>query len=179
MKNIIILFFTIIFLNCETKGENENINIKISSKGEKMVVGKISYNKLVDFSKKWENSDQTNLNLKNDSKLRSLFFNIKIKIFMGTWCEDSIREIPYLFNILNSINYNIESVEIICVDENKNTPEGYEKDFEIIKVPTIIFFKKNEEINRIVEFPVETLQKDIIKILSNNNYKHAYSELVK
>ena len=176
MKNILILFFTIIFLNCETKGENENINIKISSKGEKMVVGKISYNKLVDFSKKWENSDQTNLNLKNDSKLRSLFFNIKIKIFMGTWCEDSIREIPYLFNILNSINYNIESVEIICVDENKNTPEGYEKDFEIIKVPTIIFFKKNEEINRIVEFPVETLQKDIIKILSNNNYKHAYSE---
>ena len=176
MKNIIILFFTIIFLNCETKGENENINIKISSKGEKMVVGKVSYNKLVDFSKKWENSDQTNLNLKNDSKLRSLFFNIKIKIFMGTWCEDSIREIPYLFNILNSINYNIESVEIICVDENKNTPEGYEKDFEIIKVPTIIFFKKNEEINRIVEFPVETLQKDIIKILSNNNYKHAYSE---
>ena len=176
MKNILILFFTIIFLNCETKGENENINIKISSKGEKMVVGKISYNKLVDFSKKWENSDQTNLNLKNDSKLRSLFFNIKIKIFMGTWCEDSIREIPYLFNILNSINYNIESVEIICVDENKNTPEGYEKDFEIIKVPTIIFLKKNEEINRIVEFPVETLQKDIIKILSNNNYKHAYSE---
>ena len=158
MKNIIILFFTIIFLNCETKGENENINIKISSKGEKMVVGKISYNKLVDFSKKWENSDQTNLNLKNDSKLKSLFFNIKIKIFMGTWCEDSIREIPYLFNILNSINYNIESVEIICVDENKNTPEGYEKDFEIIKVPTIIFLKKNEEINRIVEFPVETLQ---------------------
>ena len=176
MKNIIILFFTIIFLNCETKGENENINIKISSKGEKMVVGKVSYNKLVDFSKKWENSDQTNLNLKNDSKLKSLFFNIKIKIFMGTWCEDSIREIPYLFNILNSINYNIESVEIICVDENKNTPEGYEKDFEIIKVPTIIFLKKNEEINRIVEFPVETLQKDIIKILSNNNYKHAYSE---
>ena len=176
MKNILILFFTIIFLNCETKGENENINIKISSKGEKMVVGKISYKKLVDFSKKWENSDQTYLNLKNDSKLRSLFFNIKIKIFMGTWCEDSIREIPYLFNILNSINYNIESVEIICVDENKNTPEGYEKDFEIIKVPTIIFFKKNEEINRIVEFPVETLQKDIIKILSNNNYKHAYSE---
>ena len=176
MKNIIILFFTIIFLNCETKGENENINIKISSKGEKMVVGKISYNKLVDFSKKWENSDQTNLNLKNDSKLRSLFFNIKIKIFMGTWCEDSIREIPYLFNILNSINYNIESVEIICVDENKNTPEGYEKDFEIIKVPTIIFLKKNKKINRIVEFPIETLQKDIIKILSNNNYKHAYSE---
>ena len=39
-----------------------------------------------------------------------------------------------------------------------------------------IFLKKNEEINRIVEFPVETLQKDIIKILSNNNYKHAYSE---
>ena len=29
MKNIIILFFTIIFLNCETKGENENINICI------------------------------------------------------------------------------------------------------------------------------------------------------
>ena len=66
MKNILILFFTIIFLNCETKGENEKINIKISSNGEKIVVGKSSYKKLVDFSKKRENSDQTNLNLKND-----------------------------------------------------------------------------------------------------------------
>ena len=174
MKNILLLFFTIIFVNCVTKIENESFSTKISSKGEKMIVGKVSYKELVSFSKKWNHNEIINFNLKINSKLKSLLSNVKIKIFIGTWCEDSVREIPYLFKILNSVNYNISSIEIICLDENKNTQKKYEKGFEITRVPTIIFFKKNKEINRIVELPVESLQKDIINILSNNNYKHAY-----
>ena len=36
--------------------------------------------------------------------------------------------------------------------------------------------KNGKEINRIVEFPIETIEKDIYKILSGNEYKNAYAD---
>ena len=32
----------------------------------------------------------------------------------------------------------------------------------------------NTEVNRIVEFPKESLESDILKILNDEDYKHAY-----
>ena len=43
--------------------------------------------------------------------------------------------------------------------------------------PKLYIQKKNgKEINRIVEFPVETLEKDIFKILSGQEYKNIYAD---
>ncbi|GIR50571.1 MAG: hypothetical protein CM15mP59_3130 [Flavobacteriaceae bacterium] len=35
-------------------------------------------------------------------------------------------------------------------------------------------FQKREEINRIVEFPIISLEQDILDILQDKGYKHAY-----
>ena len=38
-----------------------------------------------------------------------------------------------------------------------------------------LYLKKNgNEINRIVEFPIETIEKDILEILTTNNYQNPY-----
>ena len=92
---------------------------------------------------------------------------------MGTWCEDSEREIPGFVSILESINYDT-TTRIIAVDEDKITPNFIEKDFELINIPTIIFYDNNTEINRIVEFPIKSIEEDILNILSGKAYKHAY-----
>ena len=39
-----------------------------------------------------------------------------------------------------------------------------------------IFFKDNKELNRIVEFPIQTLEQDMLEILKGNPYKNAYAE---
>ena len=39
-----------------------------------------------------------------------------------------------------------------------------------------IFKKKGIEINRIVESPVNTLEKDILSIVNQEGYKHIYSD---
>ena len=44
----------------------------------------------------------------------------------------------------------------------------------ITNTPTIIFYKDSLEINRIVEFPVETLERDIYKIINDIEYRHVY-----
>jgi hypothetical protein len=41
-------------------------------------------------------------------------------------------------------------------------------------LPMFIFSKKGEEINRIVEFPIISLEQDILDILQDKGYKHAY-----
>ena len=56
---------------------------------------------------------------------------------------------------------------VIAVNKNKKA-EGTDVDIlNIEKVPTIIFFKNGEELGRIIETPNESLEKDMLKIISS------------
>ena len=56
----------------------------------------------------------------------------------------------------------------------KATPEAFEEGFGIINVPTFIFYRGGQELGRIVEYPIESLEADMVKILSGQPYRHAY-----
>ena len=99
-----------------------------------------------------------------------------ITLFMGTWCEDSQRETPAFYKILDLAGIDAGTVKLITVSEEKDTPQGLEKGQNITNVPTIILSKKGKELGRIVEYPIESLEKDLAKILSGEEYKHAYAE---
>ena len=60
------------------------------------------------------------------------------------------------------------------MSEEKTTPENFENGLNIIKVPTLIFYKNGEELNRFVEFSIVSLEEDIRKILSSEEYRDAY-----
>ena len=93
---------------------------------------------------------------------------------MGTWCEDSQREIPHFFKLLQALEFDQKHLEMYAMSEEKTTPENYEKGWEIYNVPTIIFLKNGNEINRFVEFPVNSLESDITKIIKGESYTHSY-----
>lgn len=99
-----------------------------------------------------------------------------ITVFMGTWCEDSQRETPAFYKILDLAGIDASKVKLITVSEDKDTPEGLEEGQNITNVPTIILSKEGSELGRIVEYPIESLEKDMAKILSGQEYKHAYAE---
>lgn len=109
-------------------------------------------------------------------QLKPLLEHITIKVFMGTWCGDSKRQTPPFYKILDAVNYNEEKLTLITVSRAKTTPENYEKGLDIKKVPTFIFYKDGKELNRIVEYPIESLEKDMLTILSGKAYKHAYAD---
>ena len=49
------------------------------------------------------------------------------------------------------------------------------KKIKILQILLLSFFYKDSiEINRIVEFPIETLERDIYKIINEIEYKNAY-----
>ena len=76
--------------------------------------------------------------------------------------------------ILEALEYPIDEIEVIAVDRDKKTPENFEQGLELIQVPTFIFYKENRELGRIVEFPINSLESDMLAILSGQPYRHAY-----
>ena len=101
----------------------------------------------------------------------------QIKGFVGTWCHDSQRETPRLFKILEKTNYALNNLTLIALDQSKKTPEQLEKGSDIQRTPTFIFYKDGIEIGRIVEHPRESLEKDMLKIISGQKYTHSYQDL--
>ena len=102
-----------------------------------------------------------------------------IKLFLGTWCGDSRREVPRILKILEHANFPNDNLEIVAVDSRKpnykKSPGGEEKGWDIRKVPTLIFLKNGKETNRIVESPISSLEEDILSIVNNKGYVPNYS----
>ena len=108
--------------------------------------------------------------------IKPLLENVSLRVFMGTWCEDSQRETPRLYKVLEALDFDNDKFEIIAVSRDKDTPDHLEKDQNIEYVPTIIVLKNENEIGRIVESTIDTLEEDLLAILSGKEYKHAYAE---
>ncbi|MBL6646593.1 MAG: thioredoxin family protein [Flavobacteriaceae bacterium] len=120
-----------------------------------------------------ENYDSHPLDTSLISDIKNAFDDVQVTVFMGTWCSDSQREVPAFYKVLDAIDEQI-SVRIIAVDEDKMVPDGSATDSGIEYVPTFIFSKNGKEINRIVEFPIFSLEKDMLDILQGKDYKNAY-----
>lgn len=91
---------------------------------------------------------------------------LKILIFLGTWCPDSRIDVPRFIKILDQIDFNKNNLKIIAVDRQKNDPNDLSKIYNIEYVPTFIFLKENIEIGRIIESPKNSLEADMLEILS-------------
>lgn len=163
----------------ESNEDEMNVKVPDEEDGGEMFLGKINFKGMkeepcfewFDLNKEGHLIDSIAVD-----SLNPLLKNISIKVFMGTWCGDSQREVPALEKILQAANYKMSMLDMVAVNHEKNTPEKLEEGYELEYVPSIIFFKDGAEINRIVEYPQETLEKDMLKILSGKPYKHAYAE---
>lgn len=193
MKNLTFLILSLIILSC-------NCNKKeVTTESKSEVVKKVALNKIMkdtvddenmligEISKKgfeqepfasWYNTEFSayEINKTVTDSIKPLLENISLKVFMGTWCEDSQRETPRLYKVLEAINFNKDKFEIIAVSRDKDTPKHLEEGQNIEYVPTIIVLKNKKELGRIVESTIGTLEEDLLAILSGKEYKHAYAE---
>ena len=92
---------------------------------------------------------------------------IKITIVMATWCGDSKEWIPRFYKIMDKLNFNYKKLTLICVDRAKKAPGTNVDSLKVELVPTFIFYRKKNEIGRIIEVPNDLLEKNILKILTN------------
>ena len=97
--------------------------------------------------------------------LKSLLKGKKISIVMGTWCGDSKFQVPHFYKILDQAGVSEKEITLICVDHSKQAENGLIDNLNIQRVPTFIVYENGKELGRIIEFPQDTLEKDLLGIL--------------
>ncbi|UMB52792.1 thioredoxin family protein [Lutibacter sp. A64] len=122
------------------------------------------------------NSENYELNTETIEALKPLLKDVTIKAFMGTWCGDSQEQTPVFYKILDATNFNYKNLKLVALDRSKKTPDNLQEGFNIVRVPTFIFYRNGEEIGRFVEYPRETVEEDMFKIVSGAGYKHSYQD---
>ncbi|MBF29664.1 MAG: thiol reductase thioredoxin [Aequorivita sp.] len=162
-----------------SENNKEKINDTVPYEDTVMLLGKANRKGFqMDAFKSWFNTGYENYKVDSETleKLKPLLKDATITVFMGTWCEDSQRETPHFYKILDEANFDESKLTLITVSDEKTTPQGFEDGKNITNVPTLIFYKNGKELSRIVEYPIESLEKDMLAILSGKEYKHAYAE---
>lgn len=153
---------------------NQEITLK---NNQKILVGKIDERGLTHSTyNTWfqKNYDDYALDENTISEFSEKLSTYHIKLFMGTWCGDSKREVPKFLKILEHAKFPLEKLQMVAVDVRKDhykkSPTGEEWGLQILRVPTIIFYKNGREVNRIIETPNKTLEEDILAIIQGNSY---------
>ncbi|MCP4144008.1 MAG: thioredoxin family protein [bacterium] len=109
-------------------------------------------------------------------ELSKVDFPVGILCVLGTWCGDSVREVPRfvkLLNVTENPNFKLKMLgvgrkdnELALEWEKQNGFEvGVRAKYGIEFVPTFIFYKDGVEIGRIIESPEVSLESDMIYII--------------
>jgi len=176
MKKTVFLLLSLLLFSCATTKKFPAVK---NNKGDLIGVATKNSFKQEPYASKWFNKNYKNYQTRKEKiqQLKAKLKHIKIKGFMGTWCEDSQREIPPFYKILDEANFNLKNLELITVNRKKKA-KGLEKRAHLTHVPTFIFYKNGKELGRFVEHPNNnaTIEGHILKIVSAMPYKHSYQK---
>ena len=108
--------------------------------------------------------DQYNPDKKITDQLRiEKMENIRIKVFFGSWCGDSKREVPRFLKLLQSISFPEKKLEMVGLGGSdslyKQSPGHEEAGLGIFRVPVFIIYRDG---------------KDLLDIILNKNYHPNY-----
>lgn len=164
--SLLLIVLTISFMSCKTqKDVNQVVYNEVVN--QKILYGNINRNGLIKKPfKDWFKTeydaytpDQASI----DYLKKSIPDNAKFVVVLATWCPDSRREVPRFFKILDAINFDQSRVSIIAVDKDFYAGDNVDvAQYQIDKVPTIIYYHYGYEAGRIVESPQISLEKDLV-----------------
>jgi len=179
------LMASILLFTTMLSAQTMNQEIKIENKTP-FLVGSINLEGLnSNHYKDWfrKNHDTYIVDRKTIDSFKESLSKYHILVFLGTWCGDSKRETPRFIKILETADFSFENLKIVALDGRKEhykkSPTGEEWGLQIKKVPTFIFLKDGKEMGRIVESPIESIEKDIRAIVEQKSYVPNYADLMK
>jgi hypothetical protein len=98
-------------------------------------------------------------------KLRAGLREVKIEIYLGTWCPDSKAHVSEYFKVMELVDSPLFQTTYIGVPRDKGNRAPYYQGKDILKLPTFLVFVDGREIGRIVETPEKTVEEDLVRIL--------------
>lgn len=100
------------------------------------------------------------LSIQQKALLADLPDDLVVDVYFGTWCHDSVREVPRLLKVFEA-NPNI-IVNLYGLNYQKRDIDGRAEKVGVKFTPTIIVSQNDKELGRIIERPKENLVSDIL-----------------
>jgi thiol-disulfide isomerase/thioredoxin len=98
-------------------------------------------------------------------KLRGLGREVRVEVYFGSWCSDSMAHVSAFFKILDLADTPLLQPAYFGVPEAKDKRAPYIEGKDIVKLPTFIVFVDGREAGRIVETPQRSVEEDLVRIL--------------
>lgn len=153
----------------------------LNQSGQTILVGPASLSILqrIDNKSWYDNAYQNySVDLSKAQELKPRLERKRMKIFLGSWCGDSKRELPRMLKVLELAGMDTADVSLIFVDYSiknyKQSPGQEEKNKNIHHVPSFIVYNGKKELGRIIKTPVVSLEKDLLSILQQTGYQPKY-----
>jgi len=94
----------------------------------------------------------------------------RVEVYMGTWCQDSQREVPRFLRIVDDLRsqFGVElPVTFVALDRSKQKPAELVAGKNVEKVATFIYYRGDDELGRIVEKTQSPLfEDDLLALLA-------------
>lgn len=184
MKQILSFLFLFLAFSCTQKivpQKTVTIQTYEDKNGRVQLIGETDKNALMQepYNQWFRRKDDYTPDAEIIAQLSKELKDITIEAFYGSWCGDSKRDVPKFYKILEETGYDTNQLTIVAVGNTKElykkSPDGEHEGKNIKRVPTFIFYnKQGQEMGRIVESAVETLEKDMLAIITGKPYKHKY-----
>jgi hypothetical protein len=153
-------------ISCSPKLASQKIVINDTE----MLFGNITKTQLYYDFPEWGEEEQFYQPIQNIiGQINNYKHEVNVIIFLGTWCGDSRNNVPAFFKTVGQ-NKNI-SYKIWAVDRQKKLENNLPEQYNIERVPTFVFEIDGQEIGRIVENPQNSMEEDVLEILSRNSRK--------
>lgn len=156
-----VLISFIFFIGCSHNLQS----VKVSKDNTEMLYGEISQEQLFFDYPDWKEIEaQYNPKPEIAKKISEFKDELTVKVFLGTWCGDSRRNVP---RFLKSVEKNDHfHLQMWAVDRHKKLDSNLTEKFNIKRVPTFIFLDDTVEVGRITEHPSKSIEEDIFEILN-------------
>lgn len=168
MKSQIIIL-TLILFSLSVKAQKVN-QIKLDDRIERSILfGRVTFEGLNDtLCSDWFKPEfrDYKIDVISLSQLKEKdLTDLKMTLVLGTWCHDSHLQVPRMLKVLEAMKFPISNLDIFAMDTYKKAPGIDIKAIDVKLVPTLIVYKEEKELGRIIESPNRSIEADLLEIL--------------
>jgi hypothetical protein len=129
--------------------------------------GEVERGSILENDERWlERYKQTEVDNDVAEALSKVEPGARLEVYLGVWCEDSMREVPRFWRALDAAGVVPLAIEHLGLDESFSAGEVSLEGLDIEAVPTFIVYRDGKEVGRVVEDAPENIETHLLALLT-------------
>ncbi len=141
---------------------------KEESQEESVLVGAVTREEVEAANTSWvEAGIEAHADAGASQALASVEPGAELTVYLGTWCDDSRREVPRFWKALDAAGGLVPfTIHYVGVDREKKEPAAAVQEGGVLYLPTFVVRRGGHEVGRVVETSPNGIEKDVLALLT-------------